>query len=636
MPRRDAHDFSTRLARWAARSLALAALATLLLSIAFSCANPGTPTGGPRDRKPPKLVSSTPEMGGLNFQGKEITCLFNENIQLKDQDKWFICSPPTAKKPKLEAHGKTLRVLFDEDLQPGATYTLDFADCLSDLNEGNVFKAFTFTFATGESTDSMMISGNVYDAQTLAPAPGLYVLMHVCPDDTAFTRTPPLRIAKTDETGRFAIKNVPDSADYRLYVLDDQNRNFLYDQPIEKIGWLDGPVHPAWEMRQKEDSVLTDSTYVEADSIRHVYNHFMRDTLTYTPDSLVLFAFMPDTYDQYIKDDKRAKRNRIDIVFNKPNALRPRIDFVGKPPEQQPGIALQHFSQRQDTVTLWMTDTTVWHRDSIVVGVSYQALDTLKQLTWKTDTIKMWHFEKPAKKPAENATGKRRVKKEAKPKAETLPLKIPGELSHFNDLPLLAPTPIASVVWDSIRLEHKVDTLFQPMTYARVVDTLNECRVALRAKWQPGEEYRLSLDSAALTDLYGISSDRQKSNIKITTLDKFGTLYVDVDSVPLNALLQLTTVKGVVTRQQYLKPSGKAGFRFVKPGDYMLRILVDDNRNGAWDTGDWETHRQPERLIYYMDKINVRSNWDIHVELRVGQFNIDRFSQRFFPGKKKR
>ena len=76
-----------------------AAPLAFLASLAWGCANPGTPTGGPRDRKPPVMISSMPAPGATDFKGKVVTIIFDENVQLKEADKKFVMSPPTAAPP---------------------------------------------------------------------------------------------------------------------------------------------------------------------------------------------------------------------------------------------------------------------------------------------------------------------------------------------------------------------------------------------------------------------------------------------------------------------------------------------------------------------------------------------------------
>lgn len=597
-------------------------------ALAIGCANPGTPTGGPRDRKPPVMVTSTPTPGATNFNGKSVTIFFDENVQLKDADKKFVMSPPTAKKPRVEAHGKYVKVTFDADEQllPSTTYTLDFADCLSDLNEGNVYENFTFTFSTGESTDSMMISGNIYDAQTVMAVDGIYVLLHQNLTDTAFTKAMPIRVAKTDSQGRFAIKNVPAGQEYDIYALDDQNRNFLFDQPGEKIAWLGRHVTPSWEIRQVADSVKTDSTFVVNDTIHYYYTPITRDTLTYTPDSLKLFAFSEDNYDQYISLDERKERNKIKITLNKPMARRPKINFVGH--EGEKGLSVNQYSPTNDTVTIWMTDTTIWKKDSVVLSVNYLIKDSVGNLVDQVDTLREWHFEKKAK---ESDNKRRRKKKEEddKPKITLLNLKTTNTVAPYGELSVMSPTPFDKFTWDSVKLYVKVDTLFKPVKYTAIDDTVDICHKALKIKWDPDKEYKIEIDSAAVTDIYGLWNGPFSQSVKVKPLDKYGTLYIDVDSVPQNALLQLTDAKGNVVRQNYLKANGKAGFKYLKPGSYMIRILVDDNRDGKWTTGNFAERRQPEQIIYYMESVTVRENWDIHVDFSTKAFTPDAYARKF-------
>ncbi len=571
------------------------------------------------------MLSSTPAPGATDFQGKVVTIIFDENVQLKDADQKFVMSPPTAKRPRVEAHAKQVRVQFDEEeeLLPATTYTLDFADCLSDLNEGNVYENFTFSFSTGESTDSMMISGNVFDAQTLMPVEGIYVLLHANLTDTAFTNATPIRIAKTDSHGRFAIKNVPDNAEYDVYALNDQNRNFMFDQPGEKIAWLGRHVTPSFETRQVADSVRTDSTYVLNDTVRYYYSPIMRDTLVYTPDSLTIFAFSEDNYDQYITADERKSRNIISLALNKPMARRPKVTFPGN---EGRDVGVFQYSPTNDTVKIWLTDTTVWHRDSVVIAVNYLWADSLGNLVDKVDTLKEWHFERKAEEPKQK---RRRKKTEEKPKVKMMEVKIATSVAPYADLSINSSTPFASFVWDSVRLFVKADTLFNPVTFTPVEDTVNVCHKAIKFKWEPGAQYKLEVDSAAARDIYGLVNDALSLNVSVTALDKYGTLYIDVDSVPQNALIQLTDMRGNVVRQNYLKPSGKAGFRFLKPGDYMLRILMDDNRDGKWTTGKFADRRQPEALIYYMEKVSIRQNWDIHVNFSTKGFSPDAYARKF-------
>ena len=598
----------------------------------WQCANPGTPTGGPRDIEPPVLVRSTPAPNAVGFSGSKVVLEFNENIQLKDAMTKFVVSPPMITAPSVNAHANTVTVEFKSDLEPGTTYTLDFADCISDLNEGNVLSNYTFTFSTGESTDSMMISGFMYGAATLKPMQGMYALLYKCLDDTAFTRSVPMRIAKTDASGRFRIKNIPADAEYRVYGLDDSNRNFIFDQPGEQIAWHVQPVRPTFEYRTLTDtlvpgtpaSALGDRT-LPADSLLADTAIVTRDTLFYLPDSLNLFVFAEDVYTQFIASDERPDHNTLRIIFNKPMKSRPRFGFPGVDSIERRHIA--QFSAHNDTCLIWLTDSVLYKPDSVCLSVSYPVLDSLGQMTDRTDTLTLWHFNLKQKE-------KKRRRKDAPEPAPSLKLTIPQSIEIYSDLPIVLPAPAARFDTAGVRLSIKSDTLFVPVACRFAHDTVSICRYTLRHKWEPGAEYRLEIDSAAIVDCYGLAVNPTKVTVKPKALDSYSTLYVSVANAPANALLQIVSGKDAVVRQAYIPANGKVGFRYLKPADYMLRVVRDDNRNGRWDTGNFEQGVQPEKVSYYMEKVSTRANWEILVEFDDAAFSPTAFAEKFLIKKK--
>jgi len=52
------------------------------------------------------------------------------------------------------------------------------------------------------------------------------------------------------------------------------------------------------------------------------------------------------------------------------------------------------------------------------------------------------------------------------------------------------------------------------------------------------------------------------------------------------------------------------------PGEYELRILFDDNKNGKWDPGEFfGKHKQPEIVKPIERKITVKPSWQNEFEL---------------------
>ena len=61
----------------------------------------------------------------------------------------------------------------------------------------------------------------------------------------------------------------------------------------------------------------------------------------------------------------------------------------------------------------------------------------------------------------------------------------------------------------------------------------------------------------------------------------------------------------------------------VSPGTYYLRLTLDSNGNGKWDTGNYHDHLQPEEVYYYPKKLRLRANWDLDEAWNIYQTALD-------------
>jgi hypothetical protein len=101
----------------------------ILPALLFSCANPVSPTGGPKDEIPPQIQRITFDTLGTH---RKVILLFNENIVSTND---IILNPqkPTEKKPIIEKGTRTLVIPF---LQHHTS--INIGNAVKDLNEGNI------------------------------------------------------------------------------------------------------------------------------------------------------------------------------------------------------------------------------------------------------------------------------------------------------------------------------------------------------------------------------------------------------------------------------------------------------------------------------------------------------------------
>ncbi len=584
----------------------LTGLPLLLIFLIWSCASTGSPSGGPKDTTPPVVKRSRPEANSLNFQEKEIIIEFDEIIQVKEIFQKLVVSPPVNKQPVVSARGRELKISFEEDLQPNTTYTIDFADAISDNNENNPLVDFRFSFSTGTTVDSLSISGYLFNASDLTPIAGALVMVHKNHADSAFKTLVPVRLAKTNQKGGFSVQNVS-PGQYRVYAIEDGNRNYIYDQPGERIAWHSNLIEPKIELRSRIDSISPDSSRLVK------YNAFL-------PDSLNLFMVQEDNAIQYLKDTKRPLRNKIDFIFNRPLKEALDISLVGDP-ENKKWLVYEH-SVYHDSVSVWLTDSAQIKRDSLFINLKYEVLDSLKLPDIKSDTLNAFYF-------VQGGETKSR-KKDRQPK-EIPGLKASGlkkTVEILSEFDIVFPTPVNEFNREALKLFQFIDTIPHPVDFELIRDSIRIRRFIVDYPWEPGFKYQFEADSAAFVDIYGLASEPIKQTFTIKPIDSYGIIFVDAANSQNNWLLQILNKQEKLVRQSIIPTNGKIGFQFLKPGDYFLRIIVDINNNGKWDTGDFDSGTQPETIFYYPDAVNVRANWDILVQWNPLSFDIHGFVEK--------
>ena len=190
-----------------------------------ACASIGSPEGGPRDYTPPQVVKTSPEAGSINFKGQKVEITFDEIVNLKDQLKKVIISPAPKTQPLIRTMGKKVTVEFREPLLENTTYVIDFSNAIEDNNEGNQLDGYSFAFSTGDQIDTLAMSGIVLRAKDLEPMQHIIVGLHSNLDDTAFTRLPLERVSRTNDLGKFTLRNLKPGS-YHVFAINDVDGDY--------------------------------------------------------------------------------------------------------------------------------------------------------------------------------------------------------------------------------------------------------------------------------------------------------------------------------------------------------------------------------------------------------------------------
>ena len=377
----------------------------MFLGIA-GCASIGTPQGGPKDETPPVLVKSKPVANATQWKKKKIEIEFDELVSVQSANEKVVISPPQKKPAIVSGIMNTVRVELQDSLLPNTTYTIDFSDAIVDYNESNPYGQYSFAFSTGDSIDSLCVSGHVLDAATLSPKSGIIVGAHANLHDSAFQKEKFLRIAKTDDKGHFVLrgmKHVP----YHIFALGDQNRDYMFDQKGEGIAFLDSAVHLWTEICQRPDTLW--QPMAKGDTTRKVDTIVMRDITCFKPDSLLLMYFNEDFGRQYLAKSERKEANKIVLYFGFKADTLPSLQLlVADSIEHQDDWYVLEDNPTHDTLTYWIKDSSLIKLDTIALRVDYLKTDSNDLLSPTCDTLQVVFKKEKAKSGKKNAQDNKR------------------------------------------------------------------------------------------------------------------------------------------------------------------------------------------------------------------------------------
>ncbi len=547
------------------RAIWYSIISLLALSILFSCAKPGSPTGGPKDTQSPVVEETSPPAGATQVSPGHIDIKFNEYVELNNIQQNLIVSPPFSEKPDVRIRGKGIRIVLPEEPKENTTYSFTFLDAIADITERNKVSSMVYAFSTGDEIDSLRMGGSVTDAWTEDKIQDALVMLYKNPADSAFKTSEPYYLTKTNKDGDFRFFYLAPGK-YRIYALEDANNSFTFDQPNEKIAFLDSLIIP-------QVSIERDST----DTIVH-----------YTPHNIQLRLFEPEQYQQFIESSSRPRPDKLEVYFKRPQDSL--INWYS--PDFSEEDVYTEFSDNADSLQFWLRDSSLTQQDSLRMILSYYSgIDTIGR---QIDTLVFSpeNEAKPILKIASGVSG--------------------GTLNYWDSLQVESPSLLASIDTSRMQLFRIIN---DSTTKSLPVDAgiSQALTVNIKAKIIPGKSYRLIVDSAAITDVFERSNDSTTIEFSVNEENDFAGLKLSIPGTNESWFCDVMQSDKLIRRKAG-KASGTFEFQRMEPGTYDIRLVHDANQNLEWDTGDFDKSRQPEDVYYKSESIELRAGWTQETE----------------------
>tara|TARA_B100001109_G_scaffold254572_1_gene254607 strand:- start:12703 stop:14277 length:1575 start_codon:yes stop_codon:yes gene_type:complete len=511
-----------------------------LVSFLVSCAQQVAPTGGLKDEQAPEILSIEPEQEKLNYQNEEIEIEFDEFIQLNQLKQQFISSPPLKHPLETEVKGKKLSINIEDTLEENTTYVLNFGNAIVDYHESNPIENFKYVFSTGNVIDTLSISGIVINAFELTPVEGAIVALYKSAslDSLPYQKIPDY-VDRTNKEGEFNLSNLK-QGDYSLFVVKDENSNFLFDKPEEEIAF--------------SDTLIS-----------------LREPI----EGLKYYSFIEDHQKQYVKTQSEEGAHVV-LEFNKGiDTLS--FDFL----DSLGGLLYSEISKGKDSLELWFKENGKQSYEmQLFASPAYEDTLSLKLNDFKDTSLKV--LNKPN-----------------------------GEQDFFKSYQLQFNRPIASFNQDGIRFFKKDST---ELSVKLEIDSMHTQWMKILAELKQDSAYFLTIDSGAVKDIYDYSNDSLRFDFRINSIEDFGNLALKVNMADSSEMLVQLLDQNQKVLKQKIAEDHAVVFKHLRAGSYQIKLILDANANGLWDTGVLLQSIQAEKVYLYDEKITIRANWDQEIE----------------------
>lgn len=148
----------------------------------------------------------------------------------------------------------------------------------------------------------------------------------------------------------------------------------------------------------------------------------------------------------------------------------------------------------------------------------------------------------------------------------------PSSLDLNRNIVLKFEEPVEHIDTAAIHMAVKVDSLWEDIPFILMADSVVPRQYQILADWQPGQEYQLKIDSLGIKGIYGLYTNKVENQLKVKTLEDYGTLYLNIVGAGPHAVVQLLNSSDGVVRQQPVTDKNTCDFYFCSPARNITSV----------------------------------------------------------------
>ncbi|MDD2387695.1 MAG: hypothetical protein PHP52_13040, partial [Bacteroidales bacterium] len=130
----------------------------------------------------------------------------------------------------------------------------------------------------------------------------------------------------------------------------------------------------------------------------------------------------------------------------------------------------------------------------------------------------------------------------------------------------------------------------------------------IKAKFLEKFDYRIIIEEGFVINNNGLSNLKDSLKFSTSSSIEYGNLLLSFEDKEKNYIIQILKSDKIIAEEYSL--NGLIEFLYLKPGNYRIRAIEDNNGNLRWDTGNYDKGIQAEPVYYYPGEYEIRANWN--------------------------
>ncbi|RZJ48162.1 MAG: hypothetical protein EOO19_07910 [Chryseobacterium sp.] len=524
-------------------------LLLLIFSVlVHSCARVGSPVGGLKDTLAPRFLSSNIDTTRVNVRRdiKELRIDFDEYITLKDINKNLNISPPIENITRILPSNIANKFLVIQ---------------WSDTLQANTTYNFNFGNSIADNSESNVMRYFNFAFSTGEKLDDLYISGEV---KDAFAITKQNNSENKMVVGMYQLKDTINYKKKPYYItkVDDDGYyelNYLAPGKYKIIAFDDDNGNSIYDPGKEKIGFRKDTVNIEKSisglnlKLYPSKKAFKKPELKEIPGGILM------TFEGNPTDVKVTSRN-----------------------EKLKDFKVTH-TPKSDSVRIWF--------DAVKSDIGQTVTENLK-----------FGYEADGKKDSTSVFYKYNAKN-----VMTVDNNIGGALlPPKTDFKL-----ISNYIVDKINPEKwtlKTDSISQNFTAK--ISAANPYEILVQSDFVVGKKYQLTIPKTTVSSFYEKNAASKRFDFEADKVESYGSLRFNLTNAPKTKFwIQLLDSSEKAVYQKYTS-GNQVNFDIVKPGDYIVRILVDNNENNHWDEADFVNQIFAEDSYIYYKMVVARPLWE--------------------------